>query len=171
MAGTGILLCVTYTLISRYGLRATAIAQVAQNTTVLLIGWLLFVRNHSDKSRVWLPFLWDKATFRELVKFGAGLQAANLVNMLYEPGTKMVLSAVAGLEALGLFEIAQRLVQQGRQLVVMPTQTLIPAYIRASSSAAGTEKIYTSAFSMISLVGSGIMAGLILLSPIISSLF
>ena len=62
----------------------------------------------------------------ELLRFGGGLQASTLAQLLFEPVTKALLTAFGGLAATGTFEVVNRAVVQLKSLVVAAFQMLVP---------------------------------------------
>lgn len=149
-----------------HGLIGLALAQIAQYSLALGGGWALILRQlHLDPR---LPSRWERAIFRELLGFGVKLQAANIVSFLYEPATKFVLSSVGGLAVLGVYELAQKLVQQVRQIVVGPSQILMPAFARSHDQGGGEVAVlYEKAVATSTLVGLPLMLGVAATSPLI----
>lgn len=149
-----------------HGLIGLAIAQISQNLFAVIVGWFLIIRQMNQPFR--LPLSWNAPIFRELLGFGMKLQAASLLSFLYEPATKFVLSSVGGLGAVGVFELSQKLVQQVRQLVVGPTQILMPAFAKLHDQG-GNEvaALYEKAVATSLLTGLPLMTLVAAASPII----
>lgn len=172
IAGFCIQLTLAITLIDEFGLYALAFAQITQYAIVLLIGWNVFLRNEVGRYCFRIPFRWSREIFLELLGFGVRVQTASIISYLREPATKFVMSAIAGLEALALFEMAQRVIQQFRQIVASPNQALMPTF--AYFNEQDKEKVrnlYTQATAATSITGLPLMFCVALASPIISFLW
>jgi len=169
LAGTLTQLFVSLLFVARYGLPALAWAQIVQNMVVIAASWLLFLRNHFGAWAFRLPVHWRKDVFRELIGFGMKLQAVSIAGMLYDPAIKFLMSSEGGLKFLGYFEMAQRLILQVRQLVLMPNQVLVPGFAHLMESE--PEKVgplYHRAMVFSCLFGLPMLGGVTLLSPLIS---
>ena len=156
-------------LVPRFGLPALAWSQIFQYLLISSLGWILFLKNHYGVWTARLPTHWSRSSLKSLLGFGVKLQAVSVVSMLYEPLVKYVMSALGGLEALGYFEMAQRLVLQARQLLVMPAQPLVPSFTHLAETA--KEEIaplyYKTTVILVSL-GLPILLSIALLSPLVS---
>lgn len=160
-------LAASVAMIDRLGLNAVAIAQILQNGLLVVVGWILFVRRSSGH---FIPRTIHYQRLRELLGFGVRLQLLSISSLLYEPLIKFVMSAVAGVAALGLFEMAWRAILQLRQVLVVPTQNLVPLFAVAEGAEA-IEKIHeraTALISVASILGLGAFAAL---SPVVSYLW
>jgi O-antigen/teichoic acid export membrane protein len=106
-----------------------------------------------------------------MIGFGVRLQVLSVTNLIYDPATKFVLSAVAGPAALGLYETAYRLVFYARALIIAPSQNLTPKFASFGTDRMDlTRQLYQMSSAMFSLFGAlgGIL--LVLASPLISVL-
>lgn len=168
MAGLGIQFSVVLLLVPRFGLLALAWAQIAQYLFVLVAGWILFLKNHFGVWTVRAPVHWHKNVVHELLGFGVRLQAASFASMIWDPAVKFLMSSAGGLEVVGFFEMAQRLIIQVRQLVVMPNQTLVPSFshlLEVAPEQIG--QIYHQAAAFSVLFGFPLMLGVAVSSPVI----
>ncbi|WP_165842877.1 oligosaccharide flippase family protein [Phenylobacterium deserti] len=158
--------------IRSFGLRGVALAQMAQNLFICIVGWLLTTRAASGRVDLRLPWRLRMQPLRELLGFGLRLQAVNLATFLHEPAVKLAFSVVGGVHALGLFEMASRVVLQARQLLVTPSQNLTPLFARAvAENDPALRDLYQRAVTLIMLVavtGFGILA---LGAPLLSKLW
>jgi O-antigen/teichoic acid export membrane protein len=151
------------------GLRGLAWAQIAQYGVVIALGWFLFLKNYKGTWSFRFPHQWHKDTFKELVGFGIKLQAATIASFLYDPVVKYLMSSIGGLEALGFYEMAQRLVQQARQIVVMPNQVLMPGFAHLLERQPETvARLYHKAMTLTLLGGMALLGSVALASPLIS---
>lgn len=164
-------LAIAASLMRAYGLAALAWAQIAQNLWLLFAGWVLFARNATGRWSLRPPCCWRRPIFDELIGFGSRLQAANLISFLFEPLTKFVMSSLVGLEALGLYEMANRMVLLARQVIVAPMQTLIPAFAAGRHAPLVGSEIYRKAFALVLPASLSINLGLALAAPVISTIW
>jgi O-antigen/teichoic acid export membrane protein len=160
-------LVVSLAMIGRLGLNAVAIAQILQNGLLVVIGWVLFARHSSGRL---VPRAINYQRLRELLGFGVRLQLLSVTSLLYEPLIKFVMSATAGVAALGLFEMAWRAILQLRQILVVPTQNLVPMFAVAEGAEA-MEKIHERATAMISAASVLGLGAFAVFSPIVSYLW
>jgi O-antigen/teichoic acid export membrane protein len=109
-----------------YHLPGVLAAQIFQAVVVLIFSWIALKQIMSALPL--LPSRWELRVVKELVSYGSQIQLVNVLVFFYEPLTKMIMSSFGGLEALALFEMANRLVGQTRALIVSANQSLIPAY-------------------------------------------
>jgi O-antigen/teichoic acid export membrane protein len=112
-------------LVRTFGLMGLAYAQLAQAVVVGIVTWVVLRRSLRTLPSV--PRNWDGSSFMELLAFGWKLQVTSIAVLLFEPVTKALLARFGGLVSTGYYEMATRLVQQGRALVVNANQVLIPA--------------------------------------------
>lgn len=120
-------------LIPALGLLGIAVAQVFQY--VVLIGLMWYGLRRQLPQLPVLPVRWSTKRMRVMIGFGLKLQAAGIAAFLFEPLTKMLTIRYGGLESLGHYEVAQRLVTQVRNLIIAGSQTLIPAFaVRAATA-------------------------------------
>lgn len=127
-----ILIVTTFILTPIFNIIGVAIAQVIQAFIVLLISLILtFKINSNSYFRFWK---WSKESFKELFNYGYKFQIISISQLLYEPTTKILLSKYGGLGLLGNYEMASRLVNQTRALVVNANQVVIPIIAEKSKN-------------------------------------
>jgi len=124
--GSLVLIAVTATLLPFYNLSGILAAQIFQAITVLILSWITL--QQTMHALLYLPSRWKLHVVKELLSYGVQVQLVNIFVFLSEPVTKMIMSWFGGLEALALFEMANRLIGQTRALIVSANQSLIPAY-------------------------------------------
>ncbi|WP_081494405.1 lipopolysaccharide biosynthesis protein [Bradyrhizobium genomosp. III] len=167
IVGTFSQILVAFIAVPRFGLHGMAWGQIAQGTVTVLIAWLVFLRNLKAAHRVTLPIGFQFKLFRELFGFGVRLQFSNLVSFAFEPATKFVMSAVSGLETLGLFEMTYRMVLQVRHITAAPTVALVPAFVELQeSSPSEIPRLYERSVANI-IFGGSLLFLVALSSPII----
>ncbi len=159
-------------LVPRYGLPALAWAQTAQYLFIVCISWALFLRNHFGAWTFRIPVRWRLSVLKELIGYGVKLQALSIVSFLYEPMVKFLLSSLGGLEALGFYEMAQRLVMQIRQLVVLPNQALVPGFAHLKEcEPEQIEPLYHKAMALTIVFGLPLLVGVAVASPLICAVW
>ena len=162
-----VLLFSSYLLIPKYDLKGVAIAQVFQSV-IVLVGSLIFVVR-KNSSPVFTKWNWDKKVFKELINYGTKFQIISIFQMLYEPITKALISKFGGLALLGYYEMAARLVNQVRALIVNANQVMVPVVAHTNST--NKEKLnelYNSTLSITFFVNVLLITFLLVFTPIIS---
>lgn len=107
-----------------YHLEGVAIAQTCQALFILLVAIALTYRiSPYNRFSYWK---WSKKSFYELFNYGYKFQVVSIAQLLYEPTTKLLLSKFGGLALLGHYEMATRLVNQFRALLVNANQVVVP---------------------------------------------
>lgn len=172
LGGLAVQAAVALATVTFLELRGVALAQIAQHLVLCVGGWLLAVRAAEGRWAVKLPSRIRPPLLRELVGFGLKVQGLNLAAFLFEPAIKFVMSSVGGLAALGLFEMAQRLIQQVRQLIVAPSQNLTPMFTEAhASDRERLPLIYEKATALMTAAAVPVFAGLAVCGPVLSWLW
>ena len=135
---SGILMYVlVLTLAPTYHLKGVAIAQACQAVFILLIAVILTYRlSPYNRFSHWK---WSKNSFNELFNYGYKFQIVSIAQLLYEPTTKILLSKFGGLALLGHYEMATRLVNQFRALLVNANQVVVPVIAENAVSKSKTE--------------------------------
>jgi len=124
MGGVIIHLLLCFILAPTYGLIGLAYARIVQNSAILLSTWLL-LRRHLPLLPIF-PYNWSNNIFKEIIGYGMNFQLISVTSILYDPITKALLSKFGGLSMLGYYEMASRLVQQFRALIVSANQVIVP---------------------------------------------
>lgn len=127
IAGMALQVAASHALISTHGLEGLAWAQAAQYLLSLSLGFAAIRLASSIRVSAAI----DRSTLKELIGFGAKLQAGTIANLVFEPTCKLALGVVSGPAAVGLFEMAYRMVYQVRGIAVMSAQNLVPAFASA----------------------------------------
>jgi O-antigen/teichoic acid export membrane protein len=141
------LVCVFW-FVPHYKILGVGFAQVIQSGGTLIASIILvtiYVPNFS-------VFRWkfSKQTFKELFSYGWKLQFMSLSSMLFDPITKFFLTRFTGLNVVGYYEMANKLVMQLRGLIITSSQVVVPAI--AGLSEIGTiniSKVYKQLFEVI----------------------
>ncbi len=125
---TGVVLYLGFTviLVPEYKLFGVVYAQIFQSLSILLFSLILVKKTFAEYS----PFLlrWRKETFKEMFNYSIKLQGMSVIQLLYDPVTKGLLTKFGGLAATGYYEMANRLIQRVRSFVLAANQVLVPAF-------------------------------------------
>lgn len=154
-----------------YHLQGVAMAQFLQSLFVLILSAILMIRVHdSNKIKTWR---WSNAAFKELFSYGFKFQSVSLFQLLYEPTTKLLLSKFGGLSILGHYEMASRLVNQFRALLVNANQVVIPI-VAEKAKTQGSEmlkKFYIDQTRIMGFLTFPLGCCIIAFTPIISQIW
>lgn len=164
---TVIFLIITYWLVPRYGLMGVTYAQVIQSSLIFIIALI----SGSTLIKGFSPFRWNwnKVIFKQLISYGSRFQIVSLFQMLYEPATKTLLTRFGGLAAVGYYEMASRLVNQVRALIVNANQVMIPVVAQASHKGMDEiRQLYVRTMSVILLINVPLICGVLCFSGFIS---
>lgn len=162
-----ILLVVSYYLVPIYKLKGIAFAQIIQAFIMLIGSFSLLEKN--IRNHIFNGWNWNKECFKELVSFGLKFQLISISQMAYEPITKGLISKFGGLVFLGYYEMAARLVNQVRALIVNANQVMVP--VVAHTKTTDSEKLkelYKSSMTIVYFINIFLINGLLLFTPIIS---
>lgn len=122
-----------------------------------------------------VPFLslykegWDRATCREMLSYSLGLQMTSVFIFLLEPASRLFLARFGSLEMVAFYEMAWRLVQQARALIVAANQVLVPEFAEAAVS--GGERllsVYRRASELTTLASIFSLGWILATAPFIS---
>ncbi len=167
---TLLLLFSSYYLVPIYKLKGVAIAQVIQSI-IILFGSLFFVLKTNTFS-IFNKWNWDKKIFKELINYGTKFQVISIFQMLYEPITKGLISKFGGLALLGYYEMASRLVNQIRALIVNANQVMVPVVAHTNSTnKENLKELYNKSMSITFFVTTVLISIVLLFTPIISILW
>ena len=156
--------------VQRAGIMGLAYAQLGQALIILLVTWLVVRRFLPNLSVV--PRKWDYPTFLELVGFGWKLQLTSITALLFEPVTKGLLARFGGLASTGYYEMATRMIQQIRALLINANQVLVPA--TADSEKTNPEQVrvlYRKSYQVVSFLIIPIIGVVMVSLPAISVLW
>ena len=152
------------------GLEGVALAQLIQSLWGLLIGWATL--RWKLKGLSLAPFRWSRRLFLEMFSYAANFQLNGVVQLLFEPTTKALLSRWGSLADVGYFEMANRLILQIRSLLVAGNQVMVPVVTtqneRSPSSIAAT---YTRCYDIMLYVAVPMYSLVFILIPLISEVW
>lgn len=162
-----LVLCVV--LMPRYGLLGLAYARLAQNCFTLLFSVVL-LRRYIPQLPLF-PLHWSKARFKHMFAYAANFQFISVLVMLSDPITKGFLSKYGNVSMVGYYEIANRMVQIFRALLVNANQVLVPTFARLEKL--DPEKVSSAYIASYQIVFYLTIPGLCLLAisaPLISEI-
>jgi len=153
-------------LVRKYGLLGLAYAQILQYLCVYFFGVVIL------RAFVPLPFIprvWDRGLFREMIRYGASLQLISLSQMAYGPTTKALLASFGGLSMVGYYEIAERLVIQLRSLIVAAHRVLVPIVAELTEVAPKRiQSVYATVTQATFFVSIPFYSAVIIFVPVVS---
>jgi O-antigen/teichoic acid export membrane protein len=170
MAGSATQLFVVIASIRFAGLLGLVWAQIVQNI-ILAAGAGLSLRQILPQvSR--LPLHFSLSQFKTMRRYGASLQLYSVVSLIFEPTTKVMLSHFGGLATVGFYEMASRMANQVRTLVVNAIQVLVPALAELhQKDRARAFQSYIRMSEVIWILACPIMASVAMLLPEISEVW
>ncbi|MGV3554648.1 MAG: oligosaccharide flippase family protein [Croceibacterium sp.] len=124
VGGSLVQLGATWLLLPLHGLGGMGLVQVAQASFLCVASAIVAIVLLGMPLRAYLGF--DGARFRELIRYGGGLQLSGIAQLAFEPLTKILLTAFGGLSLTGLFDIANRAIIQLRSILIAGTNAIVP---------------------------------------------
>lgn len=162
-----LVLCVI--VMPHYGLLGLAYARLAQNGITLILT-VIMLRRHVPQLPAF-PLHWSRSHFKEMLGYAANFQIISLLVMLSDPITKGFLSRYGNISMVGYYEMANRMVQIFRGLLVNANQVLIPTFAHLekldSKKVSGT---YTTSYQVMYYLTLPGFALLAIAAPLISEL-
>ena len=149
------------------GLWGIAIAHVIY-TLFILVGSILLVVYYL-KTPFILSSYFDKKLFIEFFKYSVKSQIASITTLLYDPITKFFLAKYSSLDAVGFYEMANRLVTQIRSVIVTANQVMVPKIVETSiNSANNFQRLYTLMFRLLAIASTPLLFLFYFFAPFIS---
>lgn len=122
--GQILMVSLAFVLIPEKGLLGLAWAQIGQGTFLLIAGWWLL--RGRMRTLPWAPMHWSRPLFKEMLGYGANVQVATLLMLLFDPLTKALMAKFGGPSTTGYFEMANQVVLKIRAIIVAANQAIIP---------------------------------------------
>jgi O-antigen/teichoic acid export membrane protein len=170
IVGASLNLILCFVLAPLYGLMGVAYARVIQNFTILISSWLL-LRRYLPLLPIF-PYKWNKSLFKEIVGYGINFQVIFITTMFYDPTTKALLSKFGGLSMVGYYEMASRMIQQFRALIVSANQVLVPAIADLKEKIPyKIESVYLISYQLLFYLSLLLFSLIVICTPIISQLW
>jgi O-antigen/teichoic acid export membrane protein len=165
--GSVLYLVLCFVLAPRFGLRGVALARVAQDLSLLVSGWILLKTRFRELPLI--PHVWTPRAFREIIVYGINFQIISFMTLCYDPLTKALLSKFGGLSSVGYYEMASRMVQQLRSLIVSANQVLVPAIADLQEKVpARIRSIYRTSYQLLFYLAVPLYSMIILALPLVS---
>lgn len=157
VAGQIAMLVSAIVLVPRFGLVGLAWAQIGQGL-FLAIGGRLVLRC-TLPALPYLPRKWRRPVLREMLGYGANMQAATLFMLLMDPVAKALMARFGGPGAAGYFEMANQVVMKARSVIVMANQAVVPhAAVLMETDSARLNGLYRENMRMIVFVAVPVFA-------------
>lgn len=121
-----VFLAVVLATVPVFGIWAWGWALVCQQIVVIVGAWVIL--RHHIEGMWFFPYRWSNSVLGETVKYGLKLQANASAGMLSDPLAKYFLSRFGGLEAVGLYDLAARLVLAFRGVIVQMAMPIVPEF-------------------------------------------
>jgi O-antigen/teichoic acid export membrane protein len=162
------LLCLAFA--PKYGLIGLAFAQIINNSTILIISWILIKRFLPVLPII--PYQWNKDIFKEIINYGINFQIISVATMLYDPVTKALLSKFGGLSMVGYYEMANKMILQFRALIVSANQVLVPAIADLKEKAPEKiQAVYMTSYKLLFYLSSPLFSLMVAFIPTISRIW
>jgi O-antigen/teichoic acid export membrane protein len=157
-------------LLPDFGLKGLALAQIAQALVILFIAFYQ-VKKICPGFRI-LHWDWDRTVFKSLFNYGYKFQIISILQMLYEPVTKILISRFSGIATLGFYEMASKFVSQFRAIISTMNQVTVPVVAHYShTDKTAIKYIYKRSMSFIVSLVFPLVAGIVLFIPHLSVLW
>ncbi len=134
IVGAIILLVSTASLLPLMGLAGLVLAQTVQFAFGIIVSWVYLSHAVETGNGVRFRFKADYTILRETFGISINLQINNIISALYEIVVKLALSRFGGAASVGLYELADRVMKVGRQIILMPTSLAVPVLARSLAS-------------------------------------
>lgn len=160
VAGQVLLLALALWLVPKFGLVGLAWAQIGQGLFLVVAGRFLLRRTLPQLP--WLMWRWRMRVLREMLGYGANVQAAALFMLFFDPVTKALMARFGGAAAAGYFEIANQVVLKVRSVIVAANQAVVPHVAAlAVTKPAQLERLYRDSMRVLVVVSLPVFALLI----------
>ena len=126
IGGSLINLAIAWVAIPKFSILGVGFGLLAQQTFIIAGGWLVLRRHIANLG--WLPTRWRRSIFRETLDYTVKLNAIAILSILFDPLVKFGLNGAEGTRAVGLYELAARLITQIRGLAAAAAIPLVPAF-------------------------------------------
>jgi O-antigen/teichoic acid export membrane protein len=166
-SGSILYLALTFMLVPKYGLFGVVYAQIFQVLLSLIFNLILVKRIFPEYPLI--KYHWNKATFKEIFNYSIKFQGITITQLLYDPITKSLLTKFGGLATTGYYEMASRLVQRVRSLIISANQVLVPTYATIhEESIENVKRLYTRNMNYVHYLTLPLFLFVIAITPLIS---
>jgi O-antigen/teichoic acid export membrane protein len=134
-------------LVPKYGLKGVAMAQLTQSVGLMILMWWMLRRQL--RALPFLPLHLKYPVLKDMIGYGVNFQIITVMNMLFDPVVKALMSRFGGLEALGYYEMSNRLILQGRAMIVEASRIMVPAIATLQEHDSGKAKqLFITSYSI-----------------------
>jgi O-antigen/teichoic acid export membrane protein len=163
-------LIICYFIAGKYGLVGLAYARVIQNLITMVVSWIVLKRHLHILPLI--PYRWDRTIFKEILGYSTNFQIISILAMLCDPLTKGLLGRFGSASMVGYYEMANRLVQQFRSIIVSANQVLVPAFAHLKElEPEKIRSVYLKSYRLLFFISIPVFSGLIICSPVISAVW
>jgi O-antigen/teichoic acid export membrane protein len=157
-------------LVPHHGLLGLAWVQVALSLLLALLNWLCLRRELPGLPAI--PSRWSTAEFKAMLGYGLNIQLSTLLQVLTDPLTKVLLARFGGLEMVGFYEMASRMLMQLRGLLVAPNQVIVPVIARLHEAQPGrVDMLYRESYQLQAYLALPFYAAIAAVLPAFSRLW
>ena len=155
-----LMVSLAFLLTSAYGLQGLMISQIIQNAVCIVLLWrLCWQTNQYTKA---IPLKFNFVLLIELYRKSLHNQYVNIINLLFDPISKALVTKFGGTDTAGLFEICTQIVLRIRSLLVTANQAITPFISQIDSGNANSIESYykrnTEIIGFFSIVGFALLA-------------
>jgi O-antigen/teichoic acid export membrane protein len=153
-------------LVPKRGIVGLGMAQVLQAALLLLANWLALRR---VLPLPWALFRFSRTRLAEIWGYSMHLQGIAVVALLIEPTTKALLGKFGGLAMVGYYDMAAKMLNQFRSLMVSVNLVLVPVIARLEQvSPSQVEPVYSLSYRIGFYLSVPLYAGLFAMLPALS---
>lgn len=154
-------------LLPEFGLQGLAYVQVVMAGLLMFLSWFFLRRELIGMP--YFPYRWNRLLFREMIFYGINIQFVSIVQMLFDPMTKALLSKFSTLSLVGYYDMASRMISQIQGLLSSPNQVLVPVIAGLHETEAGRiTHIYKESYRLKLFLSLPVFAGIMAIIPAIS---
>jgi O-antigen/teichoic acid export membrane protein len=157
-------------LANEYGLLGLAYARFGINIVTLLLTIIILKRTNTLMPMI--PHTWDKVLFKSMLGYALNTQLITLLVMMCDPLVKGLLSRNGSPADVGYYEMANKVVQQVRAILINSFQVMVPEFARLNNQA--PEKLqgyYFSGLNAVFFASLCCYSLVIAVSPLVSTLW
>jgi O-antigen/teichoic acid export membrane protein len=167
LSASGALVISSFFLLVRFGAVGISLSFLIQSVVSVAVSAFILMRlippDGASEPRLSLREL------RRLSKIGVPLRLGTLVNLTYEPVTRLLVAKFGGIESAGLYEAAVRCGSQGKAMIVACIQVVSPRLSAlAVDRAESLKKLLRVAYEITGLLVVGALPVILLAVPLIS---
>jgi len=142
-----VFLGVTIYLVPEYGLRGVAIAQLIQSVGLLVLLW--WALKQQLRQLPIFPNQWKFSVLKDMFHYGLNFQIITVMNMLFDPMVKALLSKFGGLEILGVYEMANGLILKCRAIIIEANRVMVPSIAKlGGGDREKARQMFTTAYNL-----------------------